>query len=49
MWQAAISKPNSSVTISGVLSAVLVMSLVCSMSMRHGHADAPIALSLIHI
>ena len=43
MWQAAISKPNSSVTISGVLSAVLVMSLVCSMSMRHGHADAPIA------
>ena len=43
MWQSAISKPNSSVTISGVLSAVLVMSLVCSMSMRHGHADAPIA------
>jgi peroxiredoxin len=43
MWQSAISKLDSSVTISGVLSAVLVMSLVCSMSMRHGHADAPIA------
>jgi peroxiredoxin len=48
MSQSATSKHNSGVTISGVLATVLVMSLVCSMSMRHGHADVPIADSAEH-
>jgi peroxiredoxin len=36
---------NSRITISGLLSVVLLMSLVCSMSLRSGHADVPIAES----
>lgn len=34
---------NSRTTVAGVLSLVLLMSLACSMSMRSGHADVPIA------
>ena len=43
MWQLVINKLNYRFTVAGMLSAALVMSLVCSMSMRYGHADAPIA------
>jgi len=41
VWQLATI--NLRFTVSGVLTTVLVMSLVSSMSMRYGHADAPIA------
>ncbi len=34
---------NARVSVAGALYAVLVMSLVCSMSLRAGHADVPIA------
>lgn len=36
---------NARSTVPGVLSAVLVLSLVCSISMQYGHAEAPIAKS----
>ncbi len=34
---------NSRVTVAAALYAVLTMSLVCSMSLKYGHADVPIA------
>ena len=43
MWQLTINRLNSRFTVTGVLTAVLVMSLTCSISMRYGHADTPIA------
>ena len=36
---------SPSVSIAGALYAVLLMSLVCSMSLQYGHADVPIAPS----
>lgn len=43
MWQFTTNRLNPRITVTGMLTAVLVMSLACSMSMRYGHADAPIA------
>lgn len=43
MWRAEIQRLKSGISVAGVLTTVLVMSLACSMSMRYGHADAPIA------
>jgi peroxiredoxin len=43
VWQFTISRINPHFTVTGMLTAVLVMSLASSMSMRFGHADAPIA------
>ena len=45
MWQFTIDRLNPRFTVTGMLTVVLVMSLACSMSMRYGHADAPIAES----
>jgi len=45
VWQFTIDRLNPRFTVTGMLTVVLVMSLACSMSMRYGHADAPIAES----
>ena len=45
MSRITAARLNPRISISGALSAVLVMSLVCSMSLRFGHADVPIAAS----
>jgi len=45
MTQILVGKLNARWTIPGILSAVLIFSLVCSISMQYGHADAPIAKS----
>lgn len=45
MWQSVAERFSSRISVAGVLSAVLFMSLACSMSMQHGHADVPIAES----
>lgn len=41
----SIAGLNPRVSVAGALYAVLFMSLVCSMSLRDGHADVPIAAS----
>jgi peroxiredoxin len=43
MLQSAFDKFSSRITVAGALTTVLVLSLACSMSMRNGHADVPIA------
>lgn len=43
MTQILAGRLNARWTIPGVLLAVLVFSLVCSISMQYGHADAPVA------
>jgi peroxiredoxin len=45
MWQSVAERFSSRISVAGVLSAVLFMSLACSMSMQYGHADVPIAES----
>lgn len=45
MWQSVTERFSSRIPVAGVLSAVLFMSLACSMSMQYGHADVPIAES----
>ncbi len=43
MLTSVIKAINPRSTVLGALSVVLLMSLTCSMSMRYGHADVPIA------
>ena len=43
MWTFVFNHLNPRSSVPGALSVVLVMSLTCSMSMRYGHADVPIA------
>jgi len=43
MWTSTINHVSPRSTVLGALSVVLFMSLTCSMSMRYGHADVPIA------
>jgi peroxiredoxin len=43
MWKSIPGHMNPRSTVLGALSIVLVLSLTCSMSMRYGHADVPIA------
>ncbi len=45
MWKAFSTRFNSRSTLLGTLGTVMVLSLVCSMSLKYGHADAPIAAS----
>jgi peroxiredoxin len=45
MWQSVAERFSSRISVAGVLSAVLFLSLACSMSMQYGHADVPIAES----
>jgi peroxiredoxin len=43
MWASVFDHVNPRSTVLGALSTVLILSLTCSMSMRYGHADVPIA------
>ena len=45
MRQSISNRFNSRSTLLGTLGAVMALSLVCSMSLKYGHADAPIAAS----
>ena len=43
MWMSVFNHLNPRSTMLAALSTVLLLSLTCSMSMRYGHADVPIA------
>ena len=43
MWQLIANRVNPRSTVLGALGAVMVLSLACSMSVQHGHADVPVA------
>lgn len=43
MWQTIGERLNLRASVTGALSTVLFLSLMCSMSIQHGHADTPIA------
>lgn len=43
MWTSVVKHLNPRSTVLAALSSVLLLSLTCSMSMRYGHADVPIA------
>jgi len=43
MWASVFDHVNPRSTVLGALSTVLILSLTCSMSMRYGHAEVPIA------
>ena len=45
MWQTLSRHLNKASTVPGALSVVLALSLVCSVSLKFGHADVPIAAS----
>jgi len=45
MWNSIGELVNIRATISWSLSTVLFLSLMCSLSMQHGHADTPIAVT----